>query len=259
MNMKHLTEDDLVLYFYGETKRAGQIDRHLGECAACAALYRGIAGTLALVAAPDAPPRDEEYGADVWRRIRHELPEQEQVGWFAWLQWHRLALATVAALLIAAVGAGRMWTAGRPAPAPPAHAAAAVADTSLADASARARLEAISDHLEQSERVLLDVTNAQGKSVDVSAQQAWAASLIDANRLYRDAATSAGDTDVAALLDELERGLLDIVHGPSRLSAAELQRAVVRLDAATLLFKIRVLSDELRERQLAPAKPGTTL
>lgn len=255
--MKHLTEDELILYFYGETRRAGQIDRHLTECAACSAIYRGIAGTLALVETPDAPERGERYGEEVWQRIRQQLPEQEDVGWFAWMNWHRTSLAVAATALIVIAGAGRAWTTRRPAA--PTPALVALADTTPAEVSERVRLAAIGDHLDQSERVLLDVTNAQGKTVDVSAEQAWAASLIDANRLYREAALHAGDDEVASLLDELERSLLDIVHGPSTLTAAELQRSLVRLDATTLLFKIRVLSDELRERELAPAKPRTTL
>ena len=254
--MKHLTDDELILYFYGETRRAGQIDRHLSECPECSASYRDIAGTLALVATPDAPARGEAYGEQVWQRIRHQLPDQEHVGWFAWMNWHRTALAAAAAALIIVAAAGRAWTTRRPAAA---TRVAAAVETTPADVSERVRLAAIGDHLEQSERVLLDVTNAQGASIDVSSEQAWAASLIDANRLYRDAALHAGDDDVASLLDELERGLLDLVHGPSKLTAAELQRSLVRLDAATLLFKIRVLSDELRERELAPAKPRTTL
>jgi hypothetical protein len=259
--MKHLTEDELVLYFYGEGRRAGHVDQHLEECAECAALYKDIAGTLALVGTPDAPARGEEYGEDVWQRIRHDLGEQERVGGAAWLNWHRSALAAAAAILLAvSLGVAGIWPFRPPsrAASPPTTAGLAV-DAHPADASARVRLAAIGDHLDQSERVLLDVVNAEGASVDVSRQQAWASALVDSNRFYRDAATSAGEADVANLLDDLERSLLDIVHGPSKLSAAELDRALVRLDAATLLFKIRVLSDELRERELAPLKPRATL
>lgn len=254
--MKHLTEDDLVLYFYGESRRAGQIDRHLGECAECVARYKDIAGALALVGTPDTPARGERYGEDVWQRIRHELPEQETVGWLAWVAWRRVPIAACAALLLA-VAAGLLLH-SRP-PHTPSPVVQIAADDHAGDASERVRLAAIGDHLEQSERVLMDVVNAHGPSVDVSTQQALAESLIDANRLYRDAAAHAGDDDVAALLEELERGLLDIVHGPSKLTPAELNHAIRQLDATALLFKIRVLTDELRERERAPMKPRTTL
>jgi hypothetical protein len=198
----------------------------------------------------------------VGQRIRRELPDQEQAGWRGWLRWNRVALAgAAAALLVAAVVAGRAWP--RPGSArtaaDAANAAAATAGGAGLDASDRVRLAAIGDHLEQSERVLLDVVNAEGSPIDVSAQQIWAAALIDSNRLYRDAAARAGDADVANLLDDLERGLLDIVHGPSKLTAAQLDETLVRLDAATLLFKVRVLSDELHERELAPVKRPKTI
>ena len=75
--MTHSTDDELTLYYYGEGRRRGAIERHLEECAACAALYREIAGTLALIAEPEAPARSEQYGLEVWQRIRHRLPERE--------------------------------------------------------------------------------------------------------------------------------------------------------------------------------------
>ena len=57
----------------------------------------------------------------------------------------------------------------------------------------------------------------------------------------------------------VERNLLDIVHGPSTLTPADLEQLRVRLDAAALLFKVRVLHDELRERETAPASPRKTI
>ena len=68
---------------------------------------------------------------------------------------------------------------------------------------------------------------------------------------------------VASVLDELERNLIEIVHSPSRISAADLEQIRRRIDAAALLFKVRVMSDELREREeragpLAPREPSTS-
>jgi hypothetical protein len=133
--------------------------------------------------------------------------------------------------------------------------------TETNDGGTRVRMAAIGDHLERSERVLLDVMNAsgaRGAQIDVSDAQAWAADLIDDNRLYRETATHAGDTMIAGVLDDLERNLLEIVHGPSTLTPAQLEQVRVRLDAAALLFKVRILHDELREREIAPALPRKT-
>jgi hypothetical protein len=262
----HLSEEDLILHFYGESpassgrgEHAGRIARHLEECSACAALFEEIAGTLALVPEPNVPHRSEDYGTEVWQKIRFKLPVQEaqkRVGWLPRLPWPRLALAAAAAmLLVAAFAAGRFW----PAPAGTTKQAASVAaPASPSDAGDRVRLAAIADHLEQSERLLLDVLHAEAspdgrapRVVNVSRQQEWADTLIDANRIYRDAASLAGDEDIATLLDDLERSLLDIVHGPSTLTPAQLETTLVRLDAATLLFKVRVLADELHERELS--------
>ena len=114
----------------------------------------------------------------------------------------------------------------------------------------RARLAVIVDHLERSERVLLDVANTDGPLVDVSRQQAWAVDLVEANRFYRDASVQAGELSTAVVLDDLERNLLDLANAPAKLTPTELDRLRMRLDANALLFKVRVLSDELRDRQL---------
>jgi len=70
----------------------------------------------------------------------------------------------------------------------------------------------------------------------------------------------AGEQSVAAVLDDLERSLLEIVHSPSKVRAADLDEIRRRIDAAALLFKVRVMSDELRQREDAPgaALPRST-
>jgi hypothetical protein len=255
----HYTEDDLILYYYGEHRRRARIDRHLAACPSCQALFREIAASLAIVPEPAIPSRDERYGLEVWQRIRHQLPEQDS-SWWPWeMSATRLGLAGAAlVLLLAAFAAGRFW----PAPPPPAAPVSAGMTLLPADAGERVRVAAVGDHLEQSERVLLDFINADGTDdapVDVTAQQQWASDLIMSNRLYRDASAEAGDEPVAALLDELERNLLELVHGPASLTAADLDEVRTRLDAAALLFRVRVLSDDLRERELAPLSARNTL
>jgi hypothetical protein len=249
--MRHYSDDELVLYHYGEGRHRVRIDQHLQTCPVCAESYRSIADTLATVGGLEAPDRDDRYGLEVWQRIRHDLPIQD-APW--WMVWYRPMLAgSMAALIVAAFLVGRLFSPAPSVPAPPMQA------TEVSpDAGERVRLAAIGDHLEQSERVLLLLLNAAGQAVDVSRQQAWASDLIGANRLYRHAAERAGDENVASLLDELERNLIEIVNGPSTLTPAELEAVRVRLDAAALLFKVRIVSNELRERQIAPSEPGKT-
>jgi hypothetical protein len=252
--MRHYSEDELILYHYREGRRRDRVEQHLEQCADCTATYRALVETLSAVAEIEVPERDERYGLEVWQRIRHRLPVPEG----SWsMAWYRPAFAGgVAALVIAAFVAGRLWS---PAPVTSIPTTSTAATSSAPDdGHERVRLVAIGDHLEQSERVLLDLVNAQGDRIDVTDQQSWASDLIDANRLYRDAAERAGDDEIAGVLDELERNLLEIVHGPSTLTPAELEAVRVRLDAAALLFKVRVLSDELRERELARPQPRKT-
>ena len=248
---QHPAEADLVLHYYGDADTPSAIERHLGLCPECAATFQSIADTLTTVPEPQVPERGELYGLEVWQRIRPVLPARPSF-WSLFRPYrHAMAGAAIAAALLVAFLAGRYLPSP---PTPATHVAVSVEESDPAGA----RLAAMIDHLEQSERVLVDLANAEGPAVDVSPQQAWAADLIDANRLYREAAVQAGDSDVAALLDDLERNLLDIVHAPSTLTPAELDDVRTRLDAAALLFKVRIMSNELRERETAPAAPRKT-
>ena len=108
--MAHYTEDELILYHYGEAARRDRVERHLQECEPCAATYRDIAHTLALVGDLDVPERDDRYGLEMWQRIRHDLPPQEQPWFIGLMAWHRFALVGAAAMVIvAAFVAGLYW------------------------------------------------------------------------------------------------------------------------------------------------------
>lgn len=248
----HYTEDDLTLYYYSEGRRRAGIERHLESCAACATTYREIAGTLAMIAVPEVPERGDRYGLEVWQRIRHQLPKQESSTWTAlagFFSPERLVFAAAAAiLLLGAFVAGRVW------PQQPAvittHTAGNTA--SAADSRQRILLTSVADHLDRSERVLTDIMNAPRG--DISKEQKWADDLLDASRLYRQGAIDAGEGSVASVLDDLERNLMEIVHSPSRISAADLEQIRRRIDAASLLFKVRVMSHELRQREDAPER-----
>jgi hypothetical protein len=261
--VKHYTEDDLTLYYYGEGRRLTDIERHLDTCAACAALYREIAGTLAMVAAPDVPERGDQYGLEVWQRIRHKLPDRETRPWWAWTplaRFDRLAFAAATMLILAAFVAGRVWP--RPSASPPATEAVGGAggSSTAVDSRQRILLASVADHLDRSERVLTDIMNAPDRG-DISTEQQWADDLVTTSRLYRQDAVEVGEQSVAAVLEDLERSLLEIVHSPSKVSADDLDQIRRRIDAAALLFKVRVMSDELRGREEAPgaalARPST--
>jgi hypothetical protein len=255
VSVTHYSDDDLTLYYYGEGRRRATIERHLEGCASCAAVYREIAATLGMIAAPEVPERGDQYGLEVWQRIRHTLPERPEPWWAAFFQRDRLVFAGAAAmLLLVAFVAGRVWP-RQPvdAPATGAVQTASGAPGSIAAGDSRQRilLTSVAEHLDRSERVLTDIMNAPDRS-DISSEQRWADDLLTTSRLYRQDAEDAGEQSVAVVLDDLERSLLEIVNSPSKISAADLEQIRRRIDAAALLFKVRVMSDELRQREDAP-------
>jgi hypothetical protein len=265
--MRHYQEDELILYYYGEGRKRPDIERHLDQCGACAAAYREIAGTLSLIVEPALPERGEQYGLEVWQRIRHKLPEQEQPWWTEWFRIERLTLvAATAVLVLAAFVAGRYLSRDHVADAP-AGAVQTAANPGTGDPATsgpsqqqRILVSSVADHLDRSERVLTDIMNTSGGR-DISTEQRWAEDLLMTSRLYRQDAVDAGEQSVASVLDDLERSLLEIVHSPSQISAADLEQIRRRIDAASLLFKVRVLGDELRQRESAPgasASPRTS-
>src|SRR5207237_1160958 len=160
-------------------------------------------------------------------RIRHKLPEQD-VPWWKFLSTvsrgeRFVLLASAAALVLAAFIAGRYLprqeratesAAGRQATPP----GATNGDHSVQ--RQRILLSSVADHLDRSERVLTDIMNT-ADTRDISVQQRWADDLLTTSRLYRQDAEDVGERSVASVLDDLERSLLEIVHSPSRISAAD--------------------------------------
>ena len=73
------------------------------------------------------------------------------------------------------------------------------------------------------------------------------------NRLIRQTANEAGERVVADVLDDLERLLVEIANSPSRLSSAEFQQVRQRIEAQGIVFKIRVLDTQVRQREEAGA------
>ena len=114
------------------------------------------------------------------------------------------------------------------------------------------------DHLDRSQMVLVELVSAEGRGqVDISTEQARAQQLVAANRLYRQTALKTGDTAMASMLDELERTLVDIAASPSTLSQNDLDQVRRRIESKGLLFKVRVVSSQVRERQKAAIQERT--
>ena len=247
--MKHLNEDDLVLHYYGE-RQDPEAQRHLEACEECRAHLRSLTRVLDAMNRLEPPAPSEDYGNRVWQRIAPQLEPAPARWWAGWFAPRRLvAAAAMATLLVAAFLAGsvsqRRQIAGLSAP-----------------VRERILLVAVGDHLERSQMILAELVNNESKGpVDISGEQQRAEDLVGENRLYRQAALKAGDRAVSSVLDELERVLLEIAHSPSKLDSAEFDEIRRRIESEGILFKIRVVSTNLREREMPPAsgKAGRSL
>ena len=255
--MRHPSEDDLVLYHYRESGRAGEIEAHLGTCESCRSSYRALTGVLAAVESTPVPEPDEAFEARMWRRLEPVLADAAGPGWTAIFRPSRLAFAgAVAALVVAAFLVGRRYPAApaTPAPAPPAEAAA-----SHEPARDRILLVAVGDHLERSQMALVELVNSQAQDeMDISSEQRRARDLVAANRLYRQAAAREGEAVVASVLDDLERVLLEVAHSPTKLSSTEFDEVRQRIESQGIIFKVRVVESNVRERQRQPAGDTVT-
>jgi hypothetical protein len=246
--MKHLTEEQLVQQYYGDTEGAADRGQHLAECEECRSELERLKETLDSVAAFDVPERNERYGEDVWNNIRAHLPEPEKRRWFAWPQMRRwVAAGALAALIVVAFFLGRISKPGEPTGAPPtAH---------KEDKDNKVLLVALGDHLERSQMVLVELTHVpSSEDVDISSEQRRAEDLLSANRLYRQAAVRNGDADLAAVLDDLERVLTEVTHEPSKLDSEEMQSIQKRIEAKGILFKVRVIGSKVRKDEWRPEK-----
>ena len=257
--MTHLAEEQLIAYALGDadeqTRQA--VDAHVAACETCRAEIDALRATLEAAADAPVPERGDDYGAAVWERLEPRLASAapasvgSAINWRGWL--------AAAAILLAVAGA---FLAGRFSRDAGNTQSTASASNTAADRRAireRVVLAALGDHLDRTERALVELVNTDASgTVDISAEQAWARDLLDANRLYRQSVRGAGSPAIASLLDDLEPVLLDIVHSPSALTADEFHTLRARIEDRSLVFKLRVTGADVRARQRTLIHSGET-
>ena len=254
-NVKHPSEEELILYHYAEVggPPRGSLTGHLAACESCRSRYQRLAAILGAADVVEPPAPGENFEAEVWRRlVPHLETAVPETFWQRFLGGFRAsrvlapagAVALVAALVVGAFFAGRFWP-GRP---------RIGREVALQPVSAQSRdrilLVAVGDHLERSQMVLMELVNTRPQhSVDISAERDRAEDLVAANRLYRLTAERAGEAGVANLLDELERTLIEISHSRSKLSSPEFEDLRRRVEAQGIIFKVRVVDSQVHERE----------
>lgn len=234
--MKHLSEEQIILHCYGDASDGVAIDQHLEGCAECRAEFEKVKNLLAEIPSIEVP-EPAYLEQKVWLNLRDRLGEEKLPVWNRLFGWSRWAVgAVVAVLLVAAFLAGRFW---------PRH-----GDTTggpLVQANPeRVVLVAVGDHLERSQMFLVEIMNSDpGGHNGIAGQQELARNLLDDNRLYRQSAQRSGDPEVARVLDELERVLVEIANAPPDLTSSNVREIRSRIQSQDLLFKIHVLGTKI--------------
>src|SRR6185503_12491161 len=124
MNARHISDEDLLLDYYGEAtpEQRAVIHAHVETCAECQALDRELRAVLALVDSeplPDAPPGFER---EMWARLepvvsgfsrtnevrrKADTTKADRAWSFEFPRW--ALAASVAALAVGSFALGRVW------------------------------------------------------------------------------------------------------------------------------------------------------
>ena len=248
--MQHLTEQELVMHHYHDEDSPAAVAQHLAACDVCRAEYNSIQRVLALVDEIPIPERAENYGEQVWTRLRWRLGSAQRQN-----TWRSLLAA--AAVIAVAFLAGQWWHARNAAPTVVAGSAKGTAASTQADSQNRVLFVVVTDHLDSSERMLLQVVNSDSKrGLDLTSERGRAEELVASNRIYRQTAEQRGDDRLASVLSDLEPVLLEIAHSDGKLSPEEAAALQKRIDSKGLLFKVRVISAQTSGQEApAPARP----
>ena len=251
----HLTEETLILHYYGEAD-AASVDPHLAVCASCRGEFERLRQVLSLVDSEDIPEPPPGFERQVWARLEPQLASRPASWWSRIFpvgpRW--VYAGGLAALVLAAFVAGRFSRSDAPPPSPDAPTA------STANVSDRVLVVAVVDHLDRSQMMLIELLNADpgSETLDLSAEQSRARELVAENRLYRVSATQAGDEAMSDVLDDLQRVLLEIANTPQNVTPQDLEALRQRIDARGLLFRVRVVHSEMRERERQTLKVGSS-
>jgi hypothetical protein len=245
--MTHLDESRLVAHALGDDVAAEReaVAEHLRSCPSCRGEIEELRRVLE-AATLDAPPRGPRYGAEVWASIEPRLERRSRsLSGRAWLAMAAAALIAVSSFLV-----GR-WSGPS---SEPTRTAESVDRRAIQQ---RVVLAALGDHLDRTERALVEIANADvHEHVDLGTEQAWARDLLESNRLYRQSARGAASPVVVDLLTDIEPILLEIVNSPRHLSPDDLRALQARIEGHGLVFKLRVTGAQVRSRQRPSVASG---
>jgi anti-sigma factor RsiW len=262
--MTHPTEETLNDYLERELTPAEhvRVATHLETCADCAVFVAELQQIVrdASALGPIEPPEH------VWTAIKSTVasrqssvdsrePKAQGPKPNVHSLWPRYAWAlATAALVVMAFFTGRMAQQREQQDASQQEAATTAGRASVDDTAVRERvlLIAVGDHLERSQMVLVELAHAETRGeLDISAERQLADDLVASNRLYRQTAQQMGQENVAGLLDELERVLVEVARGPSTVSMGQLADIQQRIEALGIVFKVKVVGSDIRQQPVS--------
>lgn len=260
--MKHPSERDLVLYLTDDRAPLEGIERHLDLCSHCQTEVRELSALLLATRRLEIPEPDAGFEGRIWERQREQLhragvlrpssvharrPLEPTVviRWPLWSPRRLLLAGSVAAMILLAFLIG-LYTS------PPGTEMVARGSVDAPDRE-RLLLLAVSDHLARTRMVLVELVNAGSEAAPghLRDQRARAESLLGDSRLYRQTANLAGDTQMAAVLDEVERVLLELARSSEDPGSTDLQWLRDRIESRDLLFKVSVIEGRARRSETA--------
>jgi len=256
--MTHLTDEQLILHFYGEDtlEAEAEVDAHLSTCAMCQVAWVELRDTLKMVDAASVPEPPAGFERVMWARIEQALPPRRRPSsmWrFAWMPIAAAAAVVLAVSYVSfrnahqppatagvsGVGAGTTTVANRPTKA-------------LDPAKVRERvlLTALDDHFQQMQVLLVELMNQPDNlRGELAFERASADDLVASGRVYRVTAEQNGDMQFARMLEDLESVLVEVARSPEKVTAADMKSIRSRIEGQSLLFKVRAVSNEIHNRQ----------
>jgi hypothetical protein len=249
--MTHLNTEELIALFYGEVDKA----KHVEDCAECAKAYAALKSDMAEMNFPEPPERDDSYGKRVWASLAPSLVAYEAPPRKTWLGGglqRGLIFAIACSLLIAcAFLGGRLWERKQK------HVAIDIASSQkpkqVEETAPPERIVVVvlSDHLDRSERLLVELKHAKAESGLASPLRDEARTLLVANRICRQKAGPDDDPRLAPALERLNHLLEVLANQSGNFDPVALARLQNEVNVDGLLFEVRVLRSGLPEQPAA--------
>src|SRR5260221_1789365 len=74
--MNHLSEEQIVLHYYGDADETAEIERHLAACAECRAEFARVQSMLQQIEPLEVPEPAASFEEKTWLNLRDRLPEK---------------------------------------------------------------------------------------------------------------------------------------------------------------------------------------